>query len=112
MRDHAVRAFLVNGSLIDSSRLGRFQPVSLEELRGANPSPDDLVAVNLAGKVDVASVIEAAGNATVIGYYPHVEAELAEAARQAGCTLVMPRSRFFRVGDPEQLLEVAKKDKR
>jgi len=37
----------------------------------------------------------AAGNSvTVIGFLSHVQAELAESAREAGCTIVMPRSQF------------------
>jgi DNA-binding NarL/FixJ family response regulator len=36
-----------------------------------------------------------APRAVTLGFYPHVRAELGRTAESEGCTLVLPRSRFF-----------------
>ncbi len=42
-----------------------------------------------------AAIRRLAPEARCIAIYPHVRAELAKMARDAGCELVLPRSRFF-----------------
>jgi DNA-binding NarL/FixJ family response regulator len=47
------------------------------------------------GALDALERLRASGNPTpVIGYLSHVQTELAERARAAGCRDVMPRSKF------------------
>lgn len=36
-----------------------------------------------------------APEASILGFYPHVQSELGDRAKAAGCDLVIPRSRFF-----------------
>jgi DNA-binding NarL/FixJ family response regulator len=59
-----------------------------------------LVLVDLNARTDAVKAIEtlrATGNAAaVIGFFSHVQSELAERALAAGCREVMPRSRFTR----------------
>jgi len=71
-------------------------------------TPDDLVAearahapalvvVDLNARVDPLRAIQqlAPGNPMpVVAFLSHVQADLAESARRAGCTEVMPRSQF------------------
>ena len=56
--------------------------------------PADLVVIDLARfpSLDVLASIEA----RTIGFAPHVDGDLAEAARAAGCDEVLARSIFFR----------------
>ncbi len=65
-----------------------------EEARSAT----GLVVIDLNARADAIGAIEtlcAAGNAVpVIGFLSHVQTELAERARAAGCREVMPRSKF------------------
>lgn len=82
--------------LMDRSRLGGraitfvAAPADLEAIDA------DLYLVDL-GRPNVLQAVGAlAGReATVIGFGSHVDAELLAAARTAGCTEVLPRSRFF-----------------
>ena len=41
------------------------------------------------------AIREEAPQARIVAIYPHIRDELATMARQAGCEIVMPRSRFF-----------------
>jgi CheY-like chemotaxis protein len=76
----------------------------LEKLRGASGgatpqgSTPALILVDLnarAGPLDALRDLQAAGNQIpVIAFLSHVQTELAEQARAAGCTEVMPRSKF------------------
>ncbi|HTE84962.1 MAG TPA: hypothetical protein VK821_09525 [Dehalococcoidia bacterium] len=43
----------------------------------------------------LAAVMQLAPQARCIAIYPHVRAELGKMAQEAGCELVLPRSRFF-----------------
>lgn len=73
---------------------------SLEELReivGAlSPS---VVILDLADK-DAREALESVKSAlpqtVCVGYYPHVDKEVADKFRKLGCDKVMPRSRFVR----------------
>jgi DNA-binding NarL/FixJ family response regulator len=66
----------------------------VEEARLHAPA---LVVVDLNTKVDPLRAIAelAPGNSTpIVAFLSHVQADLAERARRAGCTEVMPRSQF------------------
>ena len=43
----------------------------------------------------LATLAAAAAAPPVLAFFPHVEKELGRAARDAGCTIVVPRSRFM-----------------
>lgn len=62
------------------------------------PNAAALVVMDLnarAGAIAALERLRAAGNATpVVGFLSHVQTELAEQARAAGCREVMPRSKF------------------
>ena len=58
----------------------------------------DLVVVDLArpGALDaVAVIVGRAGHPRVVGFGSHVDTELLDAAREAGCDEVLTRSTFF-----------------
>jgi hypothetical protein len=83
--------------LMDRSRISTALPqaefvASVEELSRAGP--DAVVLVDLR-RERVLSAIPTLG-APVVGFASHVDDELMLAAREAGCALVLPRSRFFR----------------
>ncbi len=63
-------------------------------------SPATLVVVDLnarqAGAEAIAQLRAAGCELPVIAFLSHVQTELAERARAAGCTQVLPRSRFTR----------------
>ncbi|HEX4641859.1 MAG TPA: hypothetical protein VH161_00280 [Candidatus Acidoferrales bacterium] len=70
-------------------------------LKTAAASPDALVVVDLNAKQGAMEAVEqlcAAGSAgnprRVIAFLSHVQTDLAERARNAGCLDVMPRSKF------------------
>ncbi|HMD30726.1 MAG TPA: hypothetical protein VKG84_02370 [Candidatus Acidoferrales bacterium] len=66
----------------------------VEEARAHAPA---LVLMDLNSTQNPMEAIQqlAAGNSMpVVGFLSHVQAELAEVARRAGCTEVMPRSQF------------------
>lgn len=84
--------------LMDRSRLGRLGAV--EVVHTARPAdlaavvqPGDLVVVDLSRT----GVLEAVRSlpAPVVGFASHVDTDLLAAARAAGCSEVLPRSRFF-----------------
>jgi DNA-binding NarL/FixJ family response regulator len=58
----------------------------------------ELIVIDLNGRADAIGALTQlrdAGNQTpVIAFLSHVQTELAERARSAGCTEVMPRSKF------------------
>ncbi|HEY4839942.1 MAG TPA: hypothetical protein VIH72_15100 [Candidatus Acidoferrales bacterium] len=58
----------------------------------------ELIVIDLNARADAIGALDQlceAGNQTpVIAFLSHVQTELAERARAAGCTEVMPRSRF------------------
>jgi hypothetical protein len=79
--------------LMDRSRLG-----SVVDTFAASPAAlvgvdADVVIVDL-GRPGVLDVV-ASITAPVLGFGSHVDDALLEAARAAGCALVLPRSRFF-----------------
>lgn len=78
--------------LMDRSRFGA------RVLFVSDPSdlvgPADLVLIDLARLPDLAVISTIA--APTIGFAPHVDGDLAEAARTAGCDEVLARSVFFR----------------
>ncbi|CAN5262998.1 hypothetical protein BH23ACT2_BH23ACT2_19440 [soil metagenome] len=84
--------------LMDRSRLDRLGDV--EVVHVATPQAladtagvDDLVVVDLSrpGVLDVVGALPG----PVVGFASHVDTALLDAAREAGCQEVLPRSRFF-----------------
>ncbi len=66
-----------------------------------------IVDLNARGSIEAIEKLRAAGNTLpVIAYLSHVQVELAERARSAGCTEVIPRSRFT-----SQLMEILSRAK-
>ncbi len=67
----------------------------LDELSKATPN---LVVVDLNARNQPLQAVErmqsAAANVPLVGFLSHVQTELAEQARAAGCSEVMPRSKF------------------
>jgi CheY-like chemotaxis protein len=61
-------------------------------------STGDLIVIDLNARADAIGALEQlrdAGNQTpIVAFLSHVQTELAERARAAGCTEVMPRSKF------------------
>lgn len=56
-----------------------------------------IVDLNARGSIEAIEELRAAGNTLpVIAFFSHVQAELADRARAAGCEQVMPRSKFTR----------------
>ena len=56
-----------------------------------------IVDLNARGSIEAIEMLRAAGiTLPVIAFFSHVQAELAERARLAGCEEVMPRSKFAR----------------
>ncbi|HZN15490.1 MAG TPA: hypothetical protein VFB78_14555 [Acidimicrobiales bacterium] len=55
---------------------------------------DATVIVDLS-RPDVLDVLPTIGSARIIGFASHVDHDLMDAARAAGCTEVLPRSAFF-----------------
>jgi DNA-binding NarL/FixJ family response regulator len=76
-------------------------------------SPPRLVVVDLNARnnpIDaIARVQASAGQIPLLGFLSHVQLELAEKARAAGCHDVMPRSKFTR--DLATILAQAKSDR-
>lgn len=84
--------------LMDRSRLDRLGTVEVVHVREPSDlltlaGPDDLVVVDLSrdGVLEVLAGLPG----HVVGFASHVDDELLAAARAAGCTEVLPRSRFF-----------------
>ena len=84
--------------LMDRSRLDRLGAVPVVHVAAPEGLVDEVVAGDLV-VVDLSrpGVVAAVGGlpAPVVGFAPHVDAELLAAARAAGCDEVLPRSRFF-----------------
>jgi hypothetical protein len=90
--------------LMDRSRLQGIVDTfvsSPADLATSAPDAADVVVVDLGRP----GVLDAIGSLVgpVIGFGSHVDDALLDAARAAGCTLVLPRSRFFR--DPAAAIE-------
>ena len=85
--------------LMDRSRLAAVEGVAFVATPAELAAVDvdvDVVVVDLSrpGVLDVLPAV-AARVARVVGFGSHVDTELLAAARAAGCTDVLPRSRFF-----------------
>ena len=67
----------------------------LLEKASTNPALILLDLNSRAGALEALRRLRAAGNQTpVVAFLSHVQTELAEQARAAGCTEIMPRSKF------------------
>ncbi|MBI3485148.1 MAG: hypothetical protein HY012_08360 [Acidobacteria bacterium] len=72
-------------------------PAALAEAARADATSLLIVDLNARGSIEAIEMLRAAGNTLpVIAFFAHVQAELAERARVAGCEQVMPRSKFTR----------------
>ena len=90
--------------LMDRSRLGGLGgpgEVDLVHVRAASElgdavtaAPTALVVVDLA-RPGVLDALRAGLGVRVVGFASHVDTDLIAAAEAAGCTEVLPRSRFF-----------------
>ncbi len=70
---------------------------ALTEAASAEATSLVIVDLNARGSIEAIEKLRAAGNTLpVIAFLSHVQVELAERARAAGCTEVMPRSKFTR----------------
>ncbi len=70
---------------------------ALAEAARADTTSLLIVDLNARGSIEAIEMLNAAGNTLpVIAFFSHVQAELAERARVAGCKQVMPRSKFTR----------------
>jgi len=70
---------------------------ALAEAAQADATSLLIVDLNARGSIEAIEMLRAAGNSLpVIAFFSHVQAELAERARVAGCEQVMPRSKFTR----------------
>jgi CheY-like chemotaxis protein len=71
---------------------------SAEALAAAVPAGCELIVIDLNARADAIGALNQlrdAGNQTpVVAFLSHVQTELAERARAAGCAEVMPRSKF------------------
>ncbi|MBI1750102.1 MAG: hypothetical protein HY234_02230 [Acidobacteria bacterium] len=70
-------------------------PAALAEAARADATSLLIVDLNARGSIEAIEKLRAAGNTLpVIAFFSHVQVELAERARAAGCEQVMPRSKF------------------
>jgi DNA-binding NarL/FixJ family response regulator len=77
--------------------------------QAAEAQPASLVLVDLnarQGAMEGLTRVCAAGSAQVVAFLSHVQTDLAAQARAAGCTQVMPRSKF--TADLPEILRRAK----
>jgi len=82
---------------MDRSRISAALPHAefvnaVDNLSSAGPDAVVLVDLKRAGVLEAIPGI----TASVVGFASHVDDSLIDAARRAGCTEVLPRSRFFR----------------
>jgi CheY-like chemotaxis protein len=72
-------------------------PTALAEAAQAAETSLLIVDLNALGSIEAIEMLQAAGNTLpMVAFFSHVQAELAERARVAGCEQVMPRSKFSR----------------
>jgi hypothetical protein len=69
-------------------------PAALLERVVASNAESVIVDLSRPGALDAIIAVVATG-VSVTGYGSHVDAAMLDAARAAGCTEVLPRSRFF-----------------
>ena len=84
--------------LMDRSRISAAIPDARFVPRPGDLSeatPDDVVAVDVS-RPGVLDVVASVAAHRIIGFGSHVDRDLLDAARAAGCTEVLARSAFFR----------------
>ena len=84
--------------LMDRSRLGRLGAIPLVHVAGpaalaGEAQHGDLVVVDLSRPGVIEVLGQVAGE--IVGFASHVDTDLLDRARVAGCAEVLPRSRFF-----------------
>jgi hypothetical protein len=62
----------------------------------ASAAGADLIVVDLARPGHIDALAHRPSGVDVVGFGPHVDADLLARATEAGCGRVLPRSRFFR----------------
>jgi hypothetical protein len=83
--------------LMDRSRLGGLDVTFVSDPSAlADVSPDDVVVVDLARPGVLEALAAVPDGVRTLGFGSHVDRELLDAARLAGCDEVMARSEFFR----------------
>jgi hypothetical protein len=85
--------------LMDRSRLQGAPGVDVRfvDAAGLATVDVDLVVVDLARPGHIEALAMRPIGVEVVGFGPHVDAELLARAEAAGCDRVLPRSRFFRM---------------
>jgi hypothetical protein len=92
-----VTAFAFVPDLMDRSRLAGLDVTFVAAPAGlAAAGPEDVVVVDLSRPGVLEAMVALDPGARTIGFGSHVDTELLDAARAAGCSEVMPRSEFFR----------------
>jgi hypothetical protein len=81
--------------LMDRSRLGGLDVEFVGDPAGLVATEAELVVVDL-GRPGALEVLPVLAGRRTIAFGSHVDRELLDAARAAGCDEVMPRSEFFR----------------
>lgn len=97
-----VRVLAFVPDLMDRSRLDAVQGIELRHVSAASDLATvaagwvpDVVVVDL-GRPGAIEALRAGGiSGRVVGFGSHVDTETLDAARDAGCHEVLPRSRFF-----------------
>ena len=80
---------------------------ALEQAARAHGTSLLIVDLNARGSIEAVEKLRATGiTLPVIAFFSHVQTELGERARAAGCEQVMPRSKFSR--DLAEILSIAK----
>jgi hypothetical protein len=83
--------------LMDRSRLGGLDVTFVTDLASlADATTGDVVVVDLSRPQVLEALGAIAAGVRTIGFGSHVDRELLEAARAAGCDEVLARSEFFR----------------
>jgi hypothetical protein len=83
--------------LMDRSRLGGLDVTFVSDPSAlADASPGDVVVVDLARPAVLEALAGVPDGVRTIGFGSHVDRDLLDAAREAGCDEVMARSEFFR----------------
>ncbi len=93
-----MKVLVLTGSLMDASRFEALEGVAVARKLSGPVDGFDAVLVDLAGGQLDLGEIRRLVSGCLVGYYPHVRRDLAEAALAAGFDSVRPRSNLMRNG--------------